>query len=191
MPPPETARRSGRSTALLLAVALVVAVAAGGSVYALMNGSDDDGTEGTPTVPPRSSAPVSPGPTTGGPSPDVSSSAPADGAIPTGYLGTWSTTLDNDAGHHTRQLTIRQGEVGDTVLSLVADGADYHCVFQASLTQAPAGDGALAIGPSTVTVGEPAASCTPGAATELTLLGDGSLERVNTDTGEKLTYTKE
>ncbi|POX42195.1 serine/threonine protein kinase, partial [Streptomyces sp. Ru71] len=87
-------------------------------------------------------------------------------------------------------LTIRQGEVGDTVLTLVADGpagtGSYHCEFAASLTQAPGPDGPLQIGPSTVTTGEPASSCTPGAATEVTLLPDGRLERVNTSNGEKL-----
>ncbi|MFF3346019.1 hypothetical protein [Streptomyces sp. NPDC002779] len=132
---------------------------------------------------------VTPGPSTGEPSP-TASRAP-DGPIPSDYLGTWSTALDNDAGHHTRRLTLRQGEVGDTVLSLVADGADYHCVFQAKLAGEPTEQGPLAIGPSTVTVGEPASSCTPGAATRLTLLEDGSLERLNPDTGEKLTYLKE
>ncbi|MDT9701185.1 serine/threonine-protein kinase [Streptomyces sp. P17] len=191
LPPPRPPRRSGRSTALLLAVALVVAVAAGGSVYALMNGAEDDGTEGkgNPTTTPRTSAPVTPGPTTEDPAPTASETL--DGPIPADYLGTWSTTLDNDAGRHTRRLTLQQGQVGDIVLSLVADGADYHCVFQAKLAEAPTGGGSLEIGPSTVTVGEPASSCTPGAATELTLLGDGSLERLNPSTGEKLTYTRE
>jgi hypothetical protein len=64
-------------------------------------------------------------------------------------------------------------------------------VFEADLTEAPAAEGPLRIGPSTVTVGEPASSCTPGSATEITLLSDGTLERVNTGNGEKLTYTKQ
>jgi hypothetical protein len=42
-----------------------------------------------------------------------------------------------------------------------------------------------------VTVGQPATSCTPGAATEIALKPDGTLERVNTSNGEKLTYTKQ
>ncbi|MFE6361711.1 protein kinase [Streptomyces sp. NPDC057806] len=189
-PPVEPRRASRRSTALLLAVALVVAVAAGGSVYALMDGVEDGGAEGSGGTPtPRVSGSLTPGPSVEDPSP-TTSQAPG-GTIPADYLGTWSTTLDNDAGHHTRRLTLQQGGVGDTVLSLVADGADYHCVFQAKLAQEPTAQGTLAIGPSTVTVGEPASSCTPGAATQLTLLGDGSLERLNPGTGEKLTYIKE
>ncbi|NUR67914.1 MAG: serine-threonine protein kinase, partial [Streptomyces sp.] len=38
---------------------------------------------------------------------------------------------------------------------------------------------------------QPASSCTPGAATEIILRSDGTLERVNTSNGEKLTYTKQ
>ncbi len=198
--PPETPPRSSRSTAALVTVALVVALGAGGSVYALMNSGGDDKAGGDPTAGPNATAtttgpPASgpTGPTT--PSASPTTSAPTDGAIPTGYLGTWTATIDNANGESTRQLTIRQGEVGDTVLSLVADGpsaaGSYHCVFEAELTQDPGADGPLEIGPSTVTVGEPASSCTPGEATEVTLLPDGRLERLNTSNGDKLTYTRE
>jgi hypothetical protein len=48
----------------------------------------------------------------------------------------------------------------------------------------------LAIGASTVTSGQPRSSCNPGSATEITLLSDDTLQRVNTDNGEKLTYTR-
>jgi hypothetical protein len=47
----------------------------------------------------------------------------------------------------------------------------------------------LEIGPSTVTAGA-SPTCSPGEATEITLLPDGGLERVNTSSGEKLTYTR-
>lgn len=84
--------------------------------------------------------------------------------------------------------------MGDTVLSLVADGpsgsSTYHCVFQAELTAAPGAGGPLVIGPSEVTGGAPISSCSPGAASEITLLSDGRLRRVNTGSGESLTYTK-
>ncbi|MER6565365.1 serine/threonine-protein kinase [Streptomyces sp. NPDC001093] len=204
-PPPvggvrEPERRSGRSTALLVVVALVVALGAGGSVYALMrNGGHDDKGGGTvspaPTV---STSGTSGAATTAGPTPTDSASAstPADGAVPAAYLGTWETTIDNAGGTNTRRLTIRQGQVGDSVLTLVADGpADgggtYHCVFDAKLAQQPGADGPLEIGPSTVTSGEPASSCTPGEATEVTLLPDGSLKRTKAGGGESLTYTKQ
>jgi hypothetical protein len=76
------------------------------------------------------------------------------------------------------------------VLTLVAEGAEYHCEFTATLAARPSGNGPLKIGPSKVTTGEPRTSCTPGAPTEVTLLSDGRLQRVNTSTGEKLTYAK-
>jgi hypothetical protein len=177
-------------------IALVVALAAGGSVYALMQGGGDDRADDGPGPTHSTGAP----PTTPGPSPTASrpdtSSSPADGTIPTGYLGTWSTTIDNADGEHSRSLTIQQGEPGDTVLSLVADGptkggGTYHCVFEGRLTTEPGSDGALKIGPSSVKTGQPRTACTPGAATEVTLLPDGTLQRVNTSSGERLTYTKQ
>ncbi|MEU1009146.1 protein kinase [Streptomyces sp. NPDC005890] len=196
--PAEPERRNGRSTALLVVIALVVALGAGGSVYALMKngGGTDDKGDGR----------VGPTPTAGSASPDGSGSAtPTDstpspsasaaGAVPEAYLGTWRTTIDNAAGSNTRELTIKQGEVGDTVLTLVADGpteggGSYHCVFAAELAEQPGGNGPLEIGPSTVTSGEPASSCTPGEATEVTLLPDGRLKREKRSGGESLTYDR-
>ncbi|MFF6913837.1 protein kinase [Streptomyces sp. NPDC012466] len=195
-PPQPPPRGGGRSTALLVVIALVVALAAGGSVYALMQGGGDDRADDGPGPTHSTGAP----PTTPGPSPTASrpdtSSSPADGTIPTGYLGTWSTTIDNADGEHSRSLTIQQGEPGDPVLSLVADGptkggGTYHCVFEGRLTTEPGSDGALKIGPSSVKTGQPRTACTPGAATEVTLLPDGTLQRVNTSSGERLTYTKQ
>ncbi|MDV9171792.1 serine/threonine protein kinase, partial [Streptomyces sp. W16] len=192
--PPEP-RRSRRSTVLLVVVALVVALGAGGSVYALMKGGGNGsrtaaGSGGRAT----GAAPTTPGPTAGEPAPTKSpssSATPSGGdAVPSGYLGTWNASIDNSTGHNTRQLTIRQGKVGDPVLKLVADGPGYHCVFSADLAQRPGGDGPLRLGASTVTSGQPLSSCSPGAASEVTLLSDGTLQRVNTGNGEKLTYTK-
>ncbi len=187
-------RRDNRSTVLLVVIALVVALAAGGTVYALMSGGADNRAGGDPTAPPspggasRGSASATPDETRG-----PSASAPADGTIPADYLGSWSTTIDNASGEHTRKLTIQQGEVGDTVMSLVADGpagnGTYHCVFEARLT-AGSGD-RLELGPSSVTVGQPGGACSPGSASEVTLLPDGSLQRVTTGNGEQLTYTRE
>jgi hypothetical protein len=177
-------------------VALVVALGAGGSVYALMKGSGSDKNHDDPKASAASSgAPTTPGPSTPGPSTaseSPSAQASSTGTVPEAFLGTWN--IDNATGQNSRQLTIQQGEVGDTVLSLVADGpagsGTYHCVFEAPLAEAPAADGPLEIGPSDVTVGEPATSCTPGAASEVTLLSDGRLRRVSKDSGKALTYTK-
>lgn len=140
-------RRSGRSTAALVAVALVVAVGAGATVHTVLKG--------------------------GGPA------EPVAGVIPVGYLGDWATA----DGESTRRLTIRQGEVGDLVLTMVADGttrhSTYHCVFEAALLEVPLREGPLTVGPSTVTTGASDPSCAPGGATEIRLLPDGGLEQAD------------
>ncbi|MFD4693070.1 protein kinase [Streptomyces sp. NPDC058463] len=193
-PEPER-RRSAGSTVLLVAVALLVAVGVGWSVYAFMKDGDGHTTSSPdPTPTPTSSRSVSPSPSAPDPGPSTDGKN-AEGAVPSGYLGTWSGTIDSASGQSTRQLVIQQGEVGDTVLSLTAEGpldtgGSYHCVFQAPLQGEPSSGSPVSIGPSTVTVGEPMTSCTPGKATVLTLLPDGTLRREITDTGESLTYTR-
>ncbi|MET9655669.1 serine/threonine-protein kinase [Streptomyces sp. NPDC006510] len=197
-PGPEPAGRRRGSTIALVAVAVLVAIGAGGSVYAFMNGR----TTGPTPSPTGSQSPTdtsSDSSATDDPtSPDPSSTDDrknGDGPIPSGYLGTWSGSIDNEAGRSTRELVIKQGAVGQSVLTLTADGpldtgGSYHCVFQADLTAEPSPGGPVEVGPSTVTVGEPMTSCTAGKATTLTLLPDGSLRRENKDSGEQLTYTK-
>ncbi|MDX3645817.1 serine/threonine-protein kinase [Streptomyces sp. MB09-02B] len=196
---PEPERGSRRASVLLVAVALVVALGAGGSVYALMKKGGDGGGKNDAKGGTGTSAPETPGPTTDEPtdpvtSPDPTTESPDAGPIPEDFLGTWNATLDGSDGADTRELVIQQGEVGDTVLSLTADGpleggGTYHCVFEAALTDEPDDGGPLRIGPSTVTTGEPAESCSPGAATTVTLLPDGQLRRVDT-AGKSVTYEK-
>ncbi|MFE2435926.1 serine/threonine-protein kinase [Streptomyces sp. NPDC059409] len=196
--PPAEPPRSARSTALLVVVALVVALGAGGTVYALMRGDGDSTAGGDPTPTRSTGAPRNPGTSdpAAGQSPSTGSTAPAadEGAVPTAYVGDWTTTIDNASGTHPRSLTIAQGEVGDTVMTLVADGptdtGSYHCVFDATLAAEPSADGPLRLGPSQVRTG-PATSCAPGGSTTVTLLPDGSLQRTNDDTGESLVYTRQ
>ncbi|MEU2557158.1 protein kinase, partial [Streptomyces sp. NPDC013313] len=193
---PEPARPGGRSTALLVVVALVVALGAGGSVYALMRHGGDRAAPapaGSTSTPGASRAPA---PADSAPPSGTASPTAADGAVPAAYLGTWKTAIDNTGGANTRRLTIAQGDVGDTVLTLVADGpveggGTYHCVFEATLAEQPHGEGPLEIGPSTVTSGDPMSSCSPGEATEVTLLPDGRLKRAKAGGGESLTYTRQ
>ncbi|MFJ3654459.1 protein kinase [Streptomyces nigra] len=194
--PPEGGGRGGRSTVVLVIVALVVALAAGGSVYAMMSGGHEDEGGGRPTPAPTTAGATedpSGDPTTASPTPSPSQSAD-DGAIPAEMLGTWTASIAGADGASSRRLTLRQGEVGDTVLTLVADGpagsGTYHCEFSAALSAEPNPDGTLPIGPSTVTAGE-APTCSPGKATQIRLLPDGRLERVTVGSGEKLTYTKQ
>ncbi|MFH8737527.1 serine/threonine-protein kinase [Streptomyces sp. NPDC017964] len=197
-PQPEP-RRSGRSTAALIVLALVVALGAGGSVYALMK---DDGRTASQTDDPKqptSNAPTSQGPTTGGPSsqdpgtsqPPSSSEPPAGGDVPTEFLGTWTASIDNGTGHNTRRLSIQQGSPGDTVLSMTADGplkggGTYHCVFQGTLVSASGGT--LRIGATDVVSG-PSGSCSPGKPSSVEVLSSGELRRTM-DNGDELTYSK-
>ncbi|MFD5544576.1 serine/threonine protein kinase, partial [Streptomyces sp. NPDC127079] len=181
--------RRTRSTALLVTVALIVMLAAGGSVYALLNnGGSGDDAKGPDRPTPTTSAAA---PTTSEePSPTPSPSASTSPVVPTSFLGTWTTAIDNSTGHNTRELTIRQGAVGDTVLTLVAAGPGYRCEFTAKLAGRPGAGGPLDIGPSTVTSGKPLSSCTAGDPTEVTLLPDGRLKRATKGGGESLTYSK-
>ncbi|MFH8339312.1 serine/threonine-protein kinase [Streptomyces sp. AM6-12] len=193
-PEPEPERRSGRSTALLVVIAVIVAVGAGGSVYALLNSGVDGRRSGA-----AGPAPVSrsASPTGSGERAPASPSASGAGAVPDAYLGTWAASIDTAGGINIRRLTIRQGEVGENVLTLVAEGPAqgggvYHCVFAAGLSRAPGAGGPLEIGPSVVTSGEPASSCTPGDPTEVSLLPDGRLRRAQQGGGgESLTYTRQ
>ncbi|MFI6962239.1 protein kinase [Streptomyces sp. NPDC050255] len=201
-PPP--ARRSAGSTIALVAVAVLVAIGAGGSVYALMNdrgagttASPTDSADPSPTDDssnsPSPDGPQDPSPSDDGQDGDDGQNG--DGAVPEAYLGTWSGSIDNAAGHSTRELVIQQGQVGDSVLTLTAEGpldtgGTYRCVFRADLATEPSEGEPVSIGPSAVTEGAPMTSCTPGSSTTLTLLPDGTLSRVNTDSGERLTYTK-
>ncbi|WP_069752131.1 serine/threonine-protein kinase [Streptomyces sp. EN16] len=179
-PPPARERRSAGATVALIVVAVVVAIGAGGSVYAFMNGA----------APGRTAAP---GPSGSGGS--GGGKQGGEGAVPEDFLGTWTGSIPGEQGASSRTLTIRQGKVGDQVLVLTAEGplasgSTYHCEFTAPLSGRPAGDGPVRIGPSTVTSGRPASSCTPGKPTELTLLPDGDLRRSTAGTGESLIYTK-
>ncbi|MFJ1800358.1 protein kinase [Streptomyces sp. NPDC088180] len=180
-PPPARERRSTWATVALIAVAVAVAIGAGGSVYAYLKG----GAPGTTASPGPSGSGGSGGGQQGG----------GGGAVPKEFLGTWTGSIPGEQGSASRTLTIRQGKVGDQVLTLTAEGplasgATYHCEFTASLADRPAGNGPVRIGPSTVSSGQPASSCTPGKPTELTLLPDGDLRRSTAGTGESLTYTK-
>ncbi|MEU5164841.1 serine/threonine-protein kinase [Streptomyces mutomycini] len=175
-------RRGTASTVLLVAVAMAVAVGAGWGVFSFMRNAE--GGAGSPY-----GSHTTPG--------DGSSAdgGDADGAVPARLLGAWSGNVDGGAGTSTRRLVVRQGEVGEAVLSLTAEGpldtgGSYRCVFQADLESEPSSGGSVRVGPSRVTEGEPMSSCTPGEPTVLTLLPDGTLKREITSTGKSLTYTR-
>ncbi|MCX5388078.1 serine/threonine-protein kinase [Streptomyces sp. NBC_00083] len=185
-PPPS---RSTKSTVALIAVALVVAVGAGGSVYAFMSGdslnggSDDKRPTASSTGTPNSPSP------SGSPSKDTSPFTP--GSVPHQYIGAWTATVPTATGEDPRDLVIRAGSTGDTILTLTAQGSGYHCVFQARLTSSPTTrNSQLQIGPSTVAPGSTGA-CNPGKPSTISLLPDGRLHRLTAETGEFLDYEKD
>uniref|UniRef100_A0AAU2V7H7 Serine/threonine protein kinase n=1 Tax=Streptomyces sp. NBC_00003 TaxID=2903608 RepID=A0AAU2V7H7_9ACTN len=185
-PPPS---RSAKSTAALIAVALVVAVVAGGSVYAFMS----RGTEKKPPFATNSPSPSRSSANSGGASPDGTGAKTPPTAldgVPQPYIGSWSAVIPSNEGDNPRHLVIRAGRAGDKVLTLTADGPGYHCIFEARLTQPPAAaDTPLQIGPSEVSPGSTGA-CNPGKPSTVTLMPDGRLHRQTVGTGEFLDYTR-
>ncbi|MFD7885322.1 hypothetical protein ACFV3N_23145 [Streptomyces bauhiniae] len=109
------------------------------------------------------------------------------GDVPEGYLGRWEARVD---GAGTRRLTLTQGWVGERVLTLVADGADHHCVFAASLAGKPDAGGPLRLTGTTVTSGAPLSSCAPGNPSTLSLSPDGRLKRTGPAGAEVVTYSR-
>ncbi|WP_425841625.1 serine/threonine-protein kinase [Streptomyces fractus] len=208
-PPPEPPRRD-RSTPVLIAVALIVALGAGGSVYALMHGKDKSPGRADNKVSASAAAsastgasastaastPSSPGPSSPPPeasSPQEESPRSAAGDIPTDFLGTWDGAIDNANGHHPRSITLQQGASGDTVFSLTADGyqkngAPYHCVFQGQLESATSST--VRIGPTEPTIAQPADACSPGASSTITLTATGELRRAMSGGEAPVTYDR-
>ncbi|MFE3517722.1 protein kinase [Streptomyces sp. NPDC059166] len=188
-PPGEGDRRGRAGSVLVLAmVALLVALGTGWGVYGLLSGGHDD-TTGSHTGEASPSEVGSSGDSGG------SGKGSSGGVIPSGFLGSWTGTVQGDGGASARRLSLSQGSVGDPVLTLTAEGplaggGSYRCVFRASLANEPSSAGPVRIGPSRVVEGEPMSSCTPGEATVLALLPDGTLRREITSTGQSLTYEK-
>ncbi|SPE54067.1 Serine/threonine-protein kinase AfsK [Streptomyces netropsis] len=204
-PPPE--RRRSVAPFVLAAVVTAGLLAGGGTVYLLNRETNDEGRGGpgpvtSPTTTPGASGGTS-GPSSSGPSASAGAGAPgqakvtpASGPVPQAFIGTWESDFQTAGGANTRRIVLRQGPVGTTVADISGHGTNeygtvYRCAWVADLSAAAAAGGPLRLGPSRVTVAEPATSCQPGEATELTLLPDGRLSRrfIGTDK-EPLTYTK-
>ncbi|MEU6706626.1 serine/threonine-protein kinase [Streptomyces wuyuanensis] len=190
---PGTQHRDRRGTVALVAVAVVVAVAAGSSVYALMNGKHTD----TPAGPgPSASAPGSPGASggqggqTADDTPAAKGSSPAGrpDAVPEEYTGTWQAEFTTaDGNTNTRVMTITSGSAGDTVMTLTGQGVNYDCRWSATLR---ASGPPLELGPTRVTFGD-RRSCSPGQWSRLAMPDDRTIVRELVGSGgEPLTYTK-
>lgn len=190
--PPQPAPTNRRGTVALLAVAVLVAVAAGGSVYVLMGG---DGKKSTAD----DSRPASSTSSTSSANPDNSGNAnPAttppttsgtqEGGVPAEYVGTWRASFDTADGTNTRTMTITQGTTGTQVMTLSGTGPNYDCRWSATLR---ASGPPLELGPTQVTFGDPK-QCSPGQWSRLDMPDDTTIVRELVGSGgAPLTYTKQ
>ncbi|WP_328861267.1 serine/threonine-protein kinase [Streptomyces sp. NBC_00306] len=189
-PPPAAPARSNRGTAALIVVALIVAVGAGGSVYAFM-GDKDKKTTADPKPGPASSGPETPGSTTPSGS-DSPSSTPsnspstAEGGVPAEYVGTWTSSFDTADGTNTRTMTITQGSSGEQVMTLSGIGPTYDCRWSAKLQ---ASGPPLELGPTQVTFGD-RTKCSPGQWSRLELSNGTIVRELVGSGGAPLTYRK-
>ncbi|MBT2453189.1 serine/threonine protein kinase [Streptomyces sp. ISL-43] len=164
-------RARSASTAFLLAVSAVVAVAAGGTVYTVMSGDGDDRRPSTADTPPATTQATA-----------TASVAPA--TLPEAYVGTWRATSSGQ----TWLLTLTPGAAGAPVMSLTVQAPGLACSWSAPLHSAA--PGTVALDPSAVTSGAPP-TCSPGGRSTLRLLPDGSLVReLENSPSAPLTYRR-
>ncbi|UYQ63480.1 protein kinase domain-containing protein [Streptomyces peucetius] len=183
------AGRSRGGTLALVAVALVVALGAGGSVYALMSKDEHRGAAADPKPGPETPAPSSETPTGNStPTPgDTPSTAPVAGDVPQEYIGTWRASFDTADGANTRIMTISQGVRGEQVMTLTGTGPNYDCRWSARLR---ASGPPLELDPTAVTFGD-RVSCAPGQWSRLNMPNDTTIVRELVGSGgEPLTYTR-
>ncbi|MFF3012728.1 protein kinase [Streptomyces sp. NPDC057939] len=181
----DTSRPHVASTVFLLVVAVIVAIAAGGSVYAVMSAEPERpspdptatasvGGSGTRSDPPTGSRGAEP---SGG-------RAAAPGTLPAAYTGTWRAAHGSSTWH----LTLVPGSVGDPVMALRVYNPGYVCSWRAPLRKGP---DPVELDASTVDPGSPP-TCTSGSRSRLRLLPDGNLRRELEESSiPPLTYHRE
>jgi serine/threonine protein kinase len=178
--------RSIGGSIALVAVALTVAIGAGGSVYAVMGDDGKKSVGSDPKPGQTSSAPKTPGPS-GAPDSQNPSVTPETDGVPQEYLGTWQGSFDTAGGTNTRVMTITQGATGKTVMTLTGTGPNYDCRWSATL-RAPGPP--LELGPTQVTFGD-LKQCSPGQWSRLSMPNDVTLVReLVSSGGVPITYTK-
>ncbi|NUK75675.1 serine/threonine protein kinase, partial [Streptomyces lunaelactis] len=116
------------------------------------------------------------------------STTPADGGVPTEYVGTWRASFDTADGANTRVMTITQGGTGTQVMTLTGIGPNYDCAWSATLR---ASGPPLELGPTQVTSGDPT-QCAPGQWSRLDMPDGTTIVRELVGSGgAPLTYTKQ
>ncbi|MFD9307353.1 serine/threonine-protein kinase [Streptomyces sp. NPDC060048] len=166
-------RARSASTALLLAVSAVVAVAAGGTVYTVMSGDGEDRRTSTASAPPTTEATAA-----------ASTTPVTPATLPEAYVGSWRATSSGQ----TWVLTLTPGAAGAPVMSLTVQAPGLACAWSAPLRSAA--PGTVGLDPSAVTSGVPP-TCSPGGRSTLRLLPDGSLVReLENSASAPLTYRR-
>ncbi|MGW7119696.1 serine/threonine-protein kinase [Streptomyces sp. NPDC054901] len=158
------------STVFLLVVAVVVAMAAGGSVYAVMSAEPE---RPSPTPAPTASVggtvPQSAPPAGSRGAEPSGTPVAAPGTLPAAYTGTWRATHGSSTWH----LTLVPGAVGEPVMALRVENPAYVCSWRAPLRKGP---DPVELDASTVDPGSPP-TCASGSRSRLRLLPDGTLRR--------------
>ncbi|MFE2322831.1 hypothetical protein ACFXD5_02700 [Streptomyces sp. NPDC059385] len=135
-----------------------------------------------PAQTPRSTPPESPSAPGRAPSQAPLVSAAPTGAVPAAFLGVWEGSISDDTGEHHRRMTIRQGKVGDEMVTTRttsnATGSSIQCRGTGTLVAADSGTIEL---DTMVTESIPSGRCKSIGEQTLTLLDDN---RVRYQTGE-------
>ncbi|MFD9725328.1 hypothetical protein [Streptomyces sp. NPDC059072] len=130
---------------------------------------------------PRSTPPETPSSAGRGPDQAPSVSAAPAGAVPAVFLGVWEGSISDDTGEHHRRLTIRQGKVGDEMVTTRttsnATGSSIQCRGTGTLVAADSSTIEL---DTMVTESIPSGRCKSIGEQTLTLLDDN---RVRYQTG--------
>lgn len=193
-PPRPLPPRTSSSLKVAVVLAVVAVVLGGGLLTRLL----DNNAAGT-----GSDGPSERGSSGGSPSEDGKSSGsgaggsddPTDrggstdaGRVPKEFVGTWRASFDAPGGGtNVRVLTIRQGTVGDNVMTLVGTGPDHACRWSATLR---ASGPPLELNDSKLTE-RTRGSCSPGEWSRLTMSGQGTLARELVGSGgTPLTYQR-
>ncbi|MGV9390057.1 protein kinase domain-containing protein [Streptomyces olivaceus] len=168
-----------RKRTVLLIFAFVVVLSIGSVVYNLQSGIGDRDSSSEPSN--NATTPAG--------------SNSENGKIPTEFLGEWFGAFSIN-GDQYREMTIKQGGVGDIVLFLELDGdrpdggGAYHCKIEGKLAEESKSNDLLKITPTTVTDFDLPQICWDGGASTITLR-QGVLYRVEDETEKRVKYYRD
>ncbi|GHI99390.1 serine/threonine protein kinase [Streptomyces olivaceus] len=153
--PPPSPSRKGERIALLI-FALIVALSVGSVIYNLRSGNGEP--SGTATTPAASNS--------------------RNGTISKEFLHTWFGYFSFEGRDNYREITIKQGDAGDTVFFIEAYGdrndssGTYRCELQGKLAEDPKSSDRLRMTQTSVKKSDPPKYCTDGKSSTITLRQD-------------------